>query len=94
MIAMRYGTLPLVRETGGLHDTVVAYNSETGDGNGFSFANYDAGDMLHVLRQALELYRSNPEAWRVLQKNGMTADWSWAGPASHYIKLYNKITKD
>ncbi len=93
MIAMEYGTLPLVRETGGLKDTVIPYNAATGEGNGFSFANYSPDDLLHVLRGAVALYNDNPKAWKAMQKAGMTTDWSWKNAASHYIELYQNILK-
>ena len=72
MIAMRYGTLPIVRETGGLRDTVVPYNEFTGEGNGFSFANYDAGEMLEIIRYALRVWR-DPKARKRLIKQAMEA---------------------
>jgi len=90
MIAMTYGTLPLVRETGGLRDTVIPYNAETGAGNGFSFANYDAEDLLHVFGQAMAVYKQ-PEVWRKLMLNGMKTDWSWKNPAARYIELYEGL---
>ena len=67
MIAMRYGTLPVVRETGGLKDSVQPWNQYTGEGTGFSFSNVDKGDMLWVLRQALDLYYTDQKAWKSLQ---------------------------
>ena len=89
MIAMRYGTIPVVRETGGLKDTVHPYYE--GQGNGFTFANYNADDMLYVIRQAEALYRDK-EAWRQLMHNAMTIDYSWKKPAKEYTALYRKIT--
>ena len=85
MIAMRYGTVPVVRETGGLKDTVTPYNKFTGEGRGFTFANINAGDMVWVLREAADLYHSN-KAWRALQKAGMTADFSWDASARQYLE--------
>ena len=72
IIAMRFGTVPVVRETGGLKDTVTPYNKFTGEGRGFTFSNINAGDMVWVLREAVDLYHSNKEAWRGLQRAGMT----------------------
>lgn len=72
LIAMRFGSIPVVRETGGLKDTVPPYNKYTGEGRGFTFTNINAGDMVWVLREAAALYRSNKPAWRALQKAGMT----------------------
>lgn len=91
MIAMRFGTVPVVRETGGLKDTVVPYNKFTGEGRGFTFTDINAGDMLWVLREAVELYHSNTKAWRALQKEGMTADFSWTNSARQYLDIYQRI---
>ena len=90
MIAMRYGTVPLVRETGGLKDTVIPYNQFTGEGRGFTFANINPGDMLWVLRQASELYHSK-KVWRGLQRAGMTADFSWSASARQYLDIYQGL---
>jgi starch synthase len=91
MIALRYGTVPVVRETGGLRDTVLSYNEVTGEGNGFSFFNYNAHDMLHVLQRALEYYREDKEVWSLLQKRGMMGDYSWLRSAQRYLDLYRKL---
>lgn len=91
MIAMRYGTIPVVRETGGLKDTVSPYISWEGRGTGFTFADYNAHDMLYVIRQAEETYRS-PQQWKTLMTNAMTQDFSWSGPAKEYLALYRRIT--
>ena len=93
MIAMRYGAVPIVRETGGLKDTVHAYEAWNGAGNGFSFANYNAGDMLYVVREALDLYHDNPAAFRTLQERGMTADFGWERSAETYHKIYSNLCK-
>ncbi len=92
MIAMSYGTLPLVRETGGLKDTVKPYNEFTGDGNGFSFTNYNAHDMLHVIEYAVSLYK-NKEIWRRLMKNAMRSGFDWDTQADKYLKMYSEITE-
>jgi len=91
MIAMRYGTVPVVRETGGLKDTVTAYNPDNDEGCGFSFANYNKDDMLHTMYQAISLYQDNPKAWRTLQNRGMTADFSWTRSAKKYADLYRGL---
>lgn len=91
MIAMRYGTVPIVRETGGLRDTVLSYNEFTGDGNGFSFFNYNAHDMLHVIQRALHYYWTNPEVWKTLQTRGMLGDYSWTKSAEVYSRLYRGL---
>ena len=90
LIAMRFGSVPVVRETGGLKDTVPPYNKYTGEGRGFTFTNINAGDMVWVLREAAALYRSNKPAWRSLQKAGMTADFSWGPSAKQYLEVYQK----
>ena len=91
IIAMRFGTVPVVRETGGLKDTVTPYNKFTGEGRGFTFSNINAGDMVWVLREAVDLYHSNKEAWRGLQRAGMTADLSWTNSAKQYLDIYQRI---
>ena len=92
IISMRYGTLPVVRETGGLRDTVVAYNEFTGEGTGFSFTNYNSSDMMHVLRYAMDVYYNNKPAWNKLMKNAMSVDYSWSVSADKYINMYSEIT--
>ena len=88
MIAMRYGTLPIVRETGGLRDTVKPYNMYTGEGNGFSFANYNAHEMKDTVEMACDVYRSQPEAWTALQRSAMSEDFSFSRSAEDYARLY------
>jgi starch synthase len=92
LVAMRYGCLPVVRETGGLKDTVFSYNEATGQGNGFSFANYNADDMLYTVNRALSLYK-NKKAWYKLVRSAMQCDYSWKQSALQYEKLYNLLTK-
>ena len=87
MIALRYGTIPIVRATGGLRDTVVPYNEFTDEGNGFSFDNYNAHDMLHTVRYALEVYQ-NRERMDLLRRRAMKQDWSFQKSALDYAKLY------
>jgi starch synthase len=88
---MRYGTIPLVRKTGGLADTVTHYNSETGQGNGIAFEDYDASGLMWAVRHALELY-DTPD-WDVIVKNAMTGDFSWQNAAAEYVDMYKKIKK-
>jgi starch synthase len=94
MIAMRYGTVPIVRETGGLRDTVLAYNEYTSEGNGFTFFNYNAHDMLNTIRRAVKYYREDKPVWRILMKRGMESDFSWTHSAKEYINLYNGLLAD
>jgi len=94
MIALRYGTIPVVRETGGLRDTVLSYNEYTNDGNGFSFFNYNAHDMLHTIQRALHYYWNKKDVWRILQQRGMTADYSWKVSAKKYLDIYNMLLNE
>ena len=87
MLAMRYGTLPIVRETGGLRDTVKPYNRFTGEGNGFSFANYDAWELRDAMRKALDCYRK-PEVMHGLVRSAMETDFGFDLSAEEYAKLY------
>ena len=93
MISMRYGTLPVVRETGGLRDTVLSYNEFSGAGNGFTFLNYNAHDMLHVLERAVELYKNHPDEWKKLMERAMRGQYGWDQSAHHYVDLYKELAK-
>jgi starch synthase len=93
LIAMKYGTLPIVRETGGLRDTVTPYNRFTGEGTGFSFANYNAHELLFTIREAADIYRNERAVWRRIQKNACEADFSWRASADRYAALYDVICK-
>lgn len=90
MIASRYGAVPVVRETGGLSDTIRPYNKFTGEGNGFSFTNYNAHEMMGVLENALALYEDS-EKWDALVSRVMSVDFSWNVSAGKYIKLYRSM---
>ena len=92
MIAMRYGTVPIVRETGGLKDTVQAYEAWCDGGNGFSFSNYNAHDMLYVIQEAVQLYKEDPAAFARLRQRAMECDFSWARSAKEYLRIYSTIT--
>ena len=91
LIALRYGTLPLVRETGGLRDTVIPFNEFTNKGNGFSFTNYNAHDMLYTLEYAINLYRFQPKKWARLAERAMKLDYSWDASSKEYIHLYESL---
>jgi starch synthase len=93
MIAMKYGTIPVVRETGGLRDTVVPHNKFTGEGTGFSFANYNAHELLFTIREAAGIYASDRAAWHGIQKNACAADFSWRASAKRYSKLYDGLCR-
>ncbi|KIL34348.1 glycogen synthase [Cohnella kolymensis] len=90
MIALRYRTVPVVRETGGLRDTVDSYNEYTGTGNGFSFVPATAHDLLFTVRRALSFYE-NDEAWRKIIANGAKKDYGWESSARQYQQLYREI---
>ena len=97
MIAMRFGTVPVVRRTGGLADTVMDYDDDAEkaeslgmDVNGFSFDGSDAGGIDYALNRAFSLYFTDRDAWNALAKRGMSIDWSWGTPAQDYIELYHK----
>ena len=91
LMSLRYGTLPIVRETGGLKETVEPYNEYTGSGTGFSFANYNAHDMLHVIEYAKSVYYGDREAWNRIVDRAMAADFSWGNSARKYEDLYRSL---
>ncbi|MBQ8973650.1 MAG: glycogen synthase GlgA [Clostridia bacterium] len=91
LISLRYGTLPIARETGGLRDTVLAYNKYTGDGNGFTFLNYNAHDMLHVIEQAVEMYRGDRNTFNQIAIRAMGGLYGWDQSALKYVALYEKL---
>lgn len=91
MIAMRYGTLPIVRETGGLKDTVIPYNQYTGEGTGFSFTHFNGDEMADAVFRAVHLFWDNRDAFNGLVENAMKADFSWKRSADAYITLYHNL---
>jgi starch synthase len=90
MIAMRYGCIPVVRETGGLKDTVKPYNEYTGEGDGFGFKQANGDDMIKALRYAVTMYR-RPEVWKEIIANAKKRDNSWKEPAKRYKEIYQKL---
>ena len=92
MFSLRYGTVPVVRKTGGLCDTVVHFNRETKTGNGFVFEHYTADGLMWAINQALETYYSDD--WITVVKNAMSCNYSWDKSADDYIKLYDKILSE
>lgn len=88
IIAMRYGTLPIVRETGGLKDTVIPYNEFTGEGTGFSFSNFNGDEMGDAVFRAARLFWDNHDAWNQLVTQAMSQDFSWTRSADKYLDLY------
>ena len=91
MISMRYGTIPVVRRTGGLADSVIPYNADTGEGTGFGFNNYNAHELLFTVQAACRLYTESPVAWENLQRQAMAQDFSWDASAREYRKLYRSL---
>ena len=93
LMALRYGTLPIVRETGGLKDTVEPYNEYEGTGTGFSFANYNAHEMLNTIRYAEHVYYDKKRSWNKMVERAMKADFSWSVSAKKYEEMYEELTK-
>ncbi len=91
LTALKYGTPPIVRETGGLKDTVIPYNEYTDEGTGFSFSNYDAYDMKNTIGYAVSVFRDK-NRWKRLSERAMKVDNSWGRPANEYLKIYKKLT--
>jgi starch synthase len=90
--SLKYGTVPVVRATGGLDDTIQEWDPQTGTGNGFKFVNYQAGELLDAVRRALAQF-PDKDSWRRLMRNGMIKDHSWKKPASEYVKLYEEVAR-
>lgn len=91
LISLRYGTVPIVRETGGLRDTVTPYNKYLGTGNGFSFANYNGDELKDAILSAMDVYYNHRESWDRLLVRGMECDFSWKSSVKEYEKLYNML---
>lgn len=94
MIAMRYGTVPIVRETGGLKDTVIDFRQDDKYGNGFSFANYNAHELLFTVKDAVNVYQNDIISWMAVRKNAMKRDFSWKESAKKYIALYEELVEE
>ena len=93
LISLRYGTLPITRETGGLRDTVLAYNEFTGDGNGFTFLYYNAHDMLHVIENAVRMFHDQRDVFNGLAVRAMKGQYGWDQSAKQYLDLYGKLLR-
>lgn len=91
LIALKYGAVPIVRETGGLRDTVLSYNEQTNEGNGFSFANCNSHDLAYTIGRALYFYAEHPQIYRMLQQRGMRQDFGWKESSLQYIALYREV---
>lgn len=92
MYSLRYGTIPIVRATGGLDDTIEDYDLESGNGTGFKFSRYDATELMRAIERAVAVYANKP-AWRKMMKQGMQKDFSWESSARKYIALYKNVLK-
>jgi starch synthase len=90
LYALKYGTIPVVRATGGLDDTVRAYNPRTGRGTGFKFASYTSAALVAAVRQAISLHKQ-PKKWQKLMTHAMAGDFSWRASAIEYEKLYTAL---
>ena len=90
MVALRYGTLPIVRETGGLRDSIT--DSGDGEGNGFTFKTYDAYDMLGAIYRGIDAF-NNKDYWKTLVERALLCDMSWGKSANEYIKMYKSLLK-
>jgi starch synthase len=88
--SLRYGTVPVVRATGGLDDTVEQFDPRTNKGTGFKFREYSGEAMLETLRTAIRVYRGDANAWQTLMRNGMAQDYSWINSAREYVKVYER----
>ncbi|OGU67743.1 MAG: starch synthase [Stygiobacter sp. RIFOXYC12_FULL_38_8] len=91
MYSLVYGTVPIVRKTGGLADTVQKFNPKTKTGNGFVFEKYNVKDFLAEIKTAIKVYSSDPEVWKTIQLNGMKSDFSWLNSTKKYVDLYKKL---
>ena len=92
MYSLRYGTIPVVRATGGLDDTITTYDTRTQKGNGFKFRAHKPQPLLKTIRKAVELF-ADRKHWRRIMKNAMSEDFSWASSATKYVSLYRNILK-
>ena len=91
LISYRYGTVPIVRETGGLKDTVVPYNEYTNQGEGFSFANYNAEEMLNTINYSKYIFFEKKRQWNQMVERGMNLDYSWKKSTERYVGLYRYL---
>ena len=87
--SLKYGTVPIVRATGGLDDTIESWDARTGKGTGFKFSEYTGEALLATVKQALLAYR-DPSSWKMLMRNGMSRDFSWGASAKEYVKVYER----
>jgi len=90
--SLKYGTVPVVRATGGLEDTVEEWNPEAHTGTGFKFHGYRPEDFLAAIQRALAVF-PDKEAWQALMRNGMACNFSWTAPAAEYVKAYERVAR-
>ena len=93
LIALRYGSIPIVRETGGLKDTVIPYNEYTEEGNGFGFINYSQDELLNTIRYSLNIFKDK-NRWNKIIENSMGTDNSWEKSAKEYLRIYEELLRD
>ena len=93
MYSLKYGTVPVVRATGGLEDTVEEWNADHRTGTGFKFAGYHPGDFLWAIDRALWVFTKEKDAWKQLMLNGMAQDHSWSGAAKQYLEVYDEVLR-
>jgi starch synthase len=91
--SLKYGTVPVVRATGGLEDTVEEWNADNRTGTGFKFYGYHPGDLLWAIDRALWVFEHDQEGWKTLMRNGMAKDYSWKHPAKEYVEVYNEVLR-
>ena len=91
LIAMHYGTMPVVHATGGLQDTVIPYDPTTGEGRGFTFQSYNGEDFLDAIDRSMSLYYDDRENWNKLAQNDMNVDVSWETPGQSYMEMFKKV---
>jgi starch synthase len=90
--SLKYGTVPIVRATGGLDDTIEEWDAKKGTGTGFKFAGFDPQDLLAEIDRAIEAFRDK-KSWTRLMRNGMARDHSWRGPAKEYVRVYEEAAR-
>ena len=91
MYSLIYGTVPIVRATGGLADTVINYNETTGEGNGFVFKNYEVDDFLKEVKRAVNIFKTDKKSWEKIMKSGMKSNFTWLNSSKIYLDLYKSI---
>ena len=94
LISFRYGTIPIVRSTGGLADTVIDYDGDKLNGNGFTFHDFVSSDMYYAIYRALRIYNKYPDEWQNLVRKAMNLDFSWNESAKEYTKLYEMVIRE